>query len=162
MKSWTAAAAGAVLACACHSSSARPDPGDAGHDPGSTPDAGQPETTGPIDIDFPQPASGPRVGALPKLRNVIAVTDDDRVRVTFEPVDGAADYRIYTLPDAASVSVDATGFVTLANQTYRCSGDREAPSVPLDTADHPGSWVATRVAFNVEGFARTERDSTLG
>ncbi|MFL5405435.1 MAG: hypothetical protein ACJ79O_06210 [Myxococcales bacterium] len=93
---------------------------------------------------------------------MIAVTDDDRVRVTFEPVDGAADYRIYTLPDAASVSVDATGFVTLANQTYRCSGDREAPSVPLDTRDHPGSWVATRVAFEVEGFARTEGDATLG
>src|SRR3954471_16190315 len=70
MKSWTAAAAGAVLACACHSSSARPDPGAAGHDPGSTPAARQPETTGPIDIDLPQPASGPRVGALPKLRNV--------------------------------------------------------------------------------------------
>ena len=108
MKSWTAAAAGVVLACACHSSSARPDAGDAGHDPGSTPDAGQPETTGPIDIDFPQPPSGPRVGALPKLRNVIAVTDDDRVRVTFEPVDGAADYRIYTLPAAASVSAMVT------------------------------------------------------
>jgi hypothetical protein len=165
LKSWTAAAAGVALACACHTSSSRTgqQPGDAGgQQPGATPDAGQPTSVGPIDTEFPQPPTGPRVPLLPKLRNVIAVTDGDRVSVTFEPVDGAADYRIYPLPDAANVSVDDAGLVTIANQTYRCGGDREAPSAPLDTADHPGSWVATRVAFQVEGFARTVADATLG
>jgi hypothetical protein len=165
MKSWTAAAASVALACACHTSSSRTgqQPGDAGvQQPGTTPDAGQPTTSGQIDSEFPQPPAGPRVPLLPKLRNVIAVTDGDRVSVTFEPVDGAVDYRIYPLPDAVNVSVDDTGFVTIANQTYRCAGDREAPSAPLDTADHPGSWVATRVAFQVEGFTRTAAEATLG
>jgi len=155
MKSWAAAAAGIALVCACHSSSSRPERGNA-------PDAGEPSTSGPIDAEFPQPETGPRVPVLPKLRNVIAVTDGDRVSVTFEPVDGAADYRIYPLPSAANVSVDETGFVTIANQIYRCAGDREAPSAPLDSADHRGSWVATRVAFEVAGFSRTAADATLG
>jgi len=149
MSSRAAVAAGIAFVCACHSSTSRTDAGNA-------PDAGGPATSGPIEADFPH------VPLLPKLRNVIAVTDGDRVSVTFEPVDGAADYRIYPLPDATNVSVDGTGFVTVANQTYRCAGDREAPSAPLDTADHAGSWVATRVAFEVAGFSRTAADATLG
>jgi hypothetical protein len=165
VKSWTAAAVGVALACASHTSGSRTEqqPGDAGvRQPGTIPDGGQPVSTGQIDTEFPQPPTGPRVPLLPRLRNVIAVTDGDRVSVTFEPIDGAADYRIYPLPEAANVSVDDAGLVTLANHTYRCAGDREAPSAPLDTADHPGSWVATRVAFKVEGFARAAADATLG
>src|SRR5882762_7607332 len=147
MKSWIAAAVSVALACASHTSGSRTEqqPGDAGvQEPGTIPDGGQPLSTGQIDTGFPQPLLGLRVPLLPRLRNVIAVTDGDRVSVTFEPVDGAADYRIYPLPDAANVSVDDAGLVTIANHTYRCAGDREAPSAPLDTVDHSGSWVATR------------------
>src|SRR4051794_18455776 len=108
MKSWTAAAAGLALLSACQLSSARTEqrPSDAGSLPGSSPDAGQPETTGPIDADFPKPPSGPSVPLLPRLRNVVGVIDDDRVTVSFDPVDGAADYRIYPMPEAANISVD--------------------------------------------------------
>ena len=47
--------------------------------------------------------------ALPKLSRVAASAVDDNVNITFDPVDGARDYRVYTLPDDKGVSSDATG-----------------------------------------------------
>jgi hypothetical protein len=97
-----------------------------------------------------------------KLSNVAVDVDDDRVAVRFAPVDGAADYRIFPLPDGNNVSVDPTGMVTVKNQIYSCSGDRESPTAPLDGADHTGSWAATHVATPVEGYNRTASEATLG
>src|SRR5450432_3868763 len=46
---------------------------------------------------------------LPALTNVVAKTVDDDVSITFDPVDGARDYRVYALPDDKDVSTDGSG-----------------------------------------------------
>jgi hypothetical protein len=112
--------------------------------------------SGQVDASFPAPSTGPAVPALPKLLNVVAATDDDRVAVTFNPVAGAKDYRIYPLPAGNQISVDGTGFVTLTNATYRCAGDRFAVKAQLDdsSSDPNIGWTYTSVNQKVDGFQR--------
>jgi hypothetical protein len=135
----------ALVCAACLSSRAAPQP-----------------YAGPIDADFPHPDGGSGAPLVPKLSNVAVDVDDDRVAVRFDPVDAAADYRIFPLPDGNNVSVDPSGMVTVKNQIYACSGDRESPTVPLDSLDHTGSWAATHVATPVVGYSRTAAEATLG
>src|SRR5258708_2933113 len=74
----------------------------------------------------PPPPSNP-----PQLPNVQPVGGADTLTVTFDPVDGAKDYRIYLV-------ADSTGAGT-ANKPYRCGGNREAPPLPVDDEPLPPS-----------------------
>jgi hypothetical protein len=88
--------------------------------------------------------------------------------VSFQPVAGAKDYRIFPLPAAADVLVDGTGFVTVRNATYRCAGDRLAVRAALDQgAGDQGNgvnngWTSTFVDHDVQGVVRAQADATLG
>ncbi len=125
--------------------------------------SGHPGVIGQVDGTFPQPPAGPGVPLVAKLQRVDAVVDDDRVAVTFQPIAGAKDYRIYPLPAAADISVDGSGFVTLHNATYRCAGDRFAVKAQLDPPQGTDlGWTYTAVAAVVDGFRRAQADSHLG
>jgi hypothetical protein len=99
--------------------------------------------------------------ALPALEGVKAVVRGNGMRVTFEPIAGAVDYRIYALPSAADVSTDPDGSVHVTNATYRCAGDREAPYIELNGAG-PQGWVSSWTEGDVLGFTRAEASAELG
>lgn len=104
-----------------------------------------------------------KLPALPNLTHVFAVLNDDSTAITFDPVDGALDYRVYELPADGDITVSGKSF-TVKNGTYRCSGDREsAPAQADDAAAIPGIAVHTQVDNQtVGGFKRTLADATLG
>jgi hypothetical protein len=121
------------------------------------------------------PAVGPSVGqidggvatklpSLPPLTNVVGVLNDDSVSITFDPVDGALDYRVYPLPSDGDISVASDGHVVVHNGTYRCSGDRESPAPYIDSAAMVGGdAIHTQVNQQmVGGYLRTMADATLG
>ena len=96
-------------------------------------------------VDGGRPAMGPMVGqidggvqtSLPQvasMTNVIATLNDDSVSITFDPVEGALDYRVYPLPSDGDITVASDGHVVVHNGTYRCAGDREGPAPYLDSA----------------------------
>jgi hypothetical protein len=104
-------------------------------------------------------------GPLPTYRgsgdigNVIATMHGDTAYVTFDPIAGAKDYRVYPAP----VGMDVDAGTPIPNAIYRCAGDREAPVVPTDAeAQVPGGAVHTWVNSSVQGFTRTTADATLG
>ena len=106
------------------------------------------------------PTCQPPDGGLPLLTNLTTVVHGDSVRISFDDVDGAKDYRVYLLPDPASV---LNGGTAIKNAIYRCAGDREAFPVPTDNEPQVKSGaVTTYVNHDVEGFARTTADATLG
>jgi hypothetical protein len=100
---------------------------------------------------------------LPGLTNVVATEDDDSAEVTFEPVTGALDYRIYPLPADGDITVNADGSVVVKNAIYRCAGNREVPAPNVEDASSPGSWVTTKVDQEIVGGSlRTLAGATLG
>jgi hypothetical protein len=102
--------------------------------------------------------------ALPKMANVKATAFDDSVEITFEPVDGARDYRVYALPADADVSSDTAGHVTVKNAIYRCSGDRQAPKT-VEDAEPPVQGLNIRTLVDgqdVDGIKRAAADASLG
>jgi hypothetical protein len=101
---------------------------------------------------------------LPKFGKVTATAVDDNVNISFDPVDGARDYRVYALPDDKDVSSDASGHVTVKNAIYRCAGDRQAPSTNVDGAKPvQGNNITTLVdGQKVDGYTRTLPEATLG
>jgi len=95
--------------------------------------------------------------ALP-LANVQGMVDGSGVRISFDPLAGARDYRVYALPKAEDVVGD-----TVKGATYRCAGNHAVPFPAEDDGklpENPG--VRTRVASLVQGFLRSEADATLG
>jgi hypothetical protein len=100
----------------------------------------------------------PNPNDIPALTNVHAQVKADNVTVTFDPVDGARDYRIFVVPDGTD-----GGTPVPTDKTYRCAGDREAPAVPLDgDTSVPSGAMATWVNSSTSGYARTTADATLG
>jgi len=102
--------------------------------------------------------------ALPAVNNVVARLDDDSTSITFDPVDGALDYRVYVLPADGDISTKADGHIEIKNGTYRCSGDRET-AVPTVDAEDPIKSDAQHTQVDnqmVGGFNRTLADATLG
>ncbi|HEX4384528.1 MAG TPA: hypothetical protein VH083_16315 [Myxococcales bacterium] len=95
---------------------------------------------------------------LPAMTNVQSAVRVDNVSVSFDPVDGAVDYRIYPVPTGAVASIPTT------NVVYRCAGQREAFPVALDSEKDFNSAFAvhSRVNSAVMGFTRTTADATLG
>ena len=79
-----------------------------------------------------------RVDALPTLpgmSNVQVIPGDHQMTITFDPVEGARDYRVYAVPAAGDVLVDAndpTRLVGIRNATYRCAGTHESPAIGID------------------------------
>src|SRR5262245_408097 len=77
----------------------------------------------PHDMTVGQVDGGiPGVADLPPLTNVVGTLREDSVGIDFHPVDGAKDYRVYELPAADAVAVNADGSVTIRNALYRCAG----------------------------------------
>ena len=106
------------------------------------------------------PQDRPPLGPVPELLNVQAPVRGAGVTITFDPVDGAQDYRVYLSPSASDV-ID--GGTAIRNAIYRCAGDREAPRAPTDGEPQlPGGAIQTFVNHDVEGFSRTTNDATLG
>jgi hypothetical protein len=105
-----------------------------------------------------------KLPSLPALNNVLAEQGDDSVAITFDPVDGALDYRVYPLPADGDISAASDGSVIVHNATYRCSGDREAPPTMVDSGDDIASdAIRTQVDQQmVGGYTRTLADATLG
>jgi hypothetical protein len=75
--------------------------------------------------------------ALPGMSNVNVVPGDHYVTVTFDPVEGAKDYRIYALPADGDVLVDGGKLTGIRNATYRCAGTHEAADIAKDGSLDP-------------------------
>lgn len=100
---------------------------------------------------------------LPFLTNVIALQGDDGASITFDPIDGALDYRVYALPSDDDISVASSGAVVVHNGTYRCAGNREAAPTYIDDAPMPPSAaIHAQVNQTVGGYKRTLDNATLG
>jgi hypothetical protein len=125
--------------------------------PGMFPDAGMPVVGQITGVQTKLPA-------LPPMTNVFAQLDDDSVSITFDPVEGAADYRVYPLPSDGDINVTPDGHVVVHNALYHCSGDRETPTPTVDNgAQSMGSFVHTQVDQQmVGGYLRTLAGATLG
>jgi hypothetical protein len=98
------------------------------------------------------------------LTNLVGTVMDDSVSLTFDPVDGAADYRVYPLPADADIDIK-TDPPTIKNATYRCAGTMEKSSVSSDDGKtHPpaNNIVQTLVTSAVSGYTRTMDEATLG
>lgn len=105
---------------------------------------------------------------LPPLENVRVRIDGDAANFSFDPVDGAVDYRVYPLPDDEDVTLGPDGTVTVIDATYRCAGRREALYMLQDTLNPEPGWNdagaggTTVLDRDVEGFVRSEDDAVLG
>ncbi len=105
-----------------------------------------------------------KLPALPPLNNVFAELNDDSAKITFDPVDGALDYRVYELPADSDIDIRSSGQIVVKNGTYRCAGNRETPPTQMDSApDIQSDAVRTQVDNQKVGnYLRTLADSTLG
>jgi hypothetical protein len=101
---------------------------------------------------------------LPELGNVSATVEGDGVRITFDPVDGALDYRVYPLPADGDISPQSDGTIVVKNAVYRCAGAREDLYMVHDgSVNDNAAGGATVVTGTVDGYSRSESaDSTLG
>jgi hypothetical protein len=104
-----------------------------------------------------------KLPSLPAMTNVQAVLNDDSASITFDPFDGAVDYRVYPLPTDDDITVTGNQ-VVVKNGIYRCAGQRE--SAPAQVDDGPaisGITVHTQVDNQtVGGYTRTLAEATLG
>jgi hypothetical protein len=105
-----------------------------------------------------------KLSLLPQLTNVVATLEDDSAEITFDPFDGALDYRVYPLPNDNDISTTSDGHVVIQNAIYRCAGTRETPAPTVDNGTAvPGSAIHTQVdQQSVGGFTRTLAGATLG
>ncbi|MDF3068178.1 MAG: hypothetical protein K0R38_3779 [Polyangiaceae bacterium] len=111
-------------------------------------------------LDDPPPTKLP---ALPPLENVVALQGDDSASITFDPIDGAVDYRVYVLPADGDITVNGAE-VVIKDGTYRCAGTREAPPPTIDGEPTlGGAAINTRVdGVEVAQYKRTLPEATLG
>ncbi len=124
-------------------------------------DAGGDDDGGDDGIDTSLPT-------LPELTNVRVRVVGDAANITFDPVDGAIDYRVYPLPPDDDIDVGEDGTVVVDRALYRCAGQREALYMLRDTVNPDPGWNdnaaggTTIVARDVLGFVRSEADAELG
>lgn len=107
-----------------------------------TPDYASPESRDPVGFGSVPP--------LPPILNPQLTVRGDTALVTFEPVAGARDYRIYPMPTEDIIDVDGEGRLSITNAVYRCSGDRPMASRP------------TRMTGQVEWYNRSSSEAVLG
>jgi hypothetical protein len=161
---WKAAALalGTLLIVACRGNAVDVG-GTAGSGPGNGGGAGGPPmgvmTPGgdcPADLGFPGAAT---------LTNLVGEVLGANVRLTFDQPAGAADYRVYVLPQQGDVSGS-----TNKNAVYRCAGEYEVPFIPQDLPTDgqgnvnlpQGSAYGSQVNSVVVGYPRTTSEATLG
>jgi hypothetical protein len=108
---------------------------------------------------------------LPLMSHVVADVHGNSATISFDPVPGAVDYRVYVLPQKSDIRLASDGSLDgVNNATYRCAGFRAAPTVPVDQDQGPASnpvpnWIATSTCVdqeNVQGFERTTANDTIG
>ena len=126
--------------------------GSAGGNDGGGGDAGDPADA------FVPPDFLPEAPPLEGLRTVV---DGDRVAITFDPVAGARDYRVYELPSEDALRVEADGRTVVTDGTYRCAGDREASRMELNGGS-AGGWMYGLTEGDVQGFERADAGKRLG
>jgi hypothetical protein len=98
------------------------------------------------------------LSAASALANVKGSVDGSNVRITFDPLGPARDYRVYALPKAGEAQGDA-----IQNAVYRCAGGYAVPFPALDDAEMPENpGIRTRVASMVHGYERSLEEATLG
>jgi hypothetical protein len=109
---------------------------------------------------------GPGAGGLPELPridNLRVIQRGDTTIVEFEPVAGARDYRIYTLPKPEDVLVGANGELAVRNAIYRCGGDRPFQARKDDEAFlYEASFTGGANGNLIHDFVRSEADKVLG
>ena len=112
----------------------------------------------------PDPSVDTDLPPVPRMVNVKATATGDSVKITFDPIDGAVDYRVYVLPADDDISVGSNGLVTVENALYRCSGNRMAPAVTMDSEDPEQGEAITTLVDNqdVLGYTRSLEEATLG
>jgi hypothetical protein len=76
---------------------------------------------------------------LPPMTNVAATEREDSVGIDFDPVDNAADYRVYPLPADGDVTVNADGSLIVRNAVYRCAGLRQTFDLPNGVTNPTGT-----------------------
>lgn len=143
------------------------DPGSTGGGPGPVPGGGQdagsllPVTVGEVDPNAP-PDSG--LPPLPRLTSVRAGAVGDSVSISFDPVEGAVDYRVYELPSPDVISTGSDGSISVEGAVFRCAGQRQAPRVPMDAEPQLPSGALRTLVDNqdVKGYTRTLAEATLG
>lgn len=88
---------------------------------------GNPSSTQPVVVDPPAKLSG-----LVGLTGLSVEAHSDGANITFDGVDGAADYRIYALPAESDVQLLNDGTLSIPNAVYRCAGQRPGNTVRVD------------------------------
>lgn len=96
---------------------------------------------------------------LPRIENLSPIVRGDTATISFEPVLGALDYRIYPLPADDDVLVGADGEVVVKNAIYRCSGAQPRKDRREDEFKNLFPY---SLSGNVNGYVRTEAESVLG
>ncbi|MGH9822301.1 MAG: fibronectin type III domain-containing protein [Blastocatellia bacterium] len=77
------------------------------------------------------PAGG--LPALPSMANVHAEVSGQTVSITFDPFDGAKDYRAYLLPANSDIILNIDGTLAgVRNALYRCAGLRAVGPINVD------------------------------
>jgi hypothetical protein len=125
-------------------------------------DAAVPVGGGPVEVVPGVATVLPALGT--GLTNIVGTVMDDSVAITFDPVDGALDYRVYPLPADADIDTKSDPPV-IHNATYRCAGTMEKSSVSSDDGKtHPpaNNIVQTLVTSAVLGYTRSMDEATLG
>jgi hypothetical protein len=176
--------AGAFLAVACSSTATTTSfaPGDAGPGDSSARDAGSPSrdaasvptggdaggttppdgggpggtTVGQVDGGVPDSGLPP----LPPLTNVVGTVREDSVGIDFDPVDGAVDYRVYTLPSPGDIAANADGSLTIRNAVYRCAGLRQTYDLENNLNQGQAGLFLENAPWNWK--AQVSSDPTLG
>ncbi len=102
------------------------------------------------------------VPELPAIQNVRVTTHGDTAVLDFEPVAGAADYRIYPEPASeAEWLIGGSGEVGVKNGIYRCAGDRVFQPREADVANNFDCSLAG-CDNGRHDYVRTKEESTLG
>lgn len=96
---------------------------------------------------------------LPELPAVRGIVRGSGVALSFEPVDGARDYRVYELPLGDAIVDDGSG-LHVQDALYRCAGDR--PAIDLPYVQNGNLTVGVDLDGDVDGYVRSEAESTLG
>jgi hypothetical protein len=97
---------------------------------------------------------------LPVVQNLKIKMLGTTAVVSFEPVPGARDYRIYPLPDPADVLLGEDGEVVIPGAIYRCAGDRPATRRADDQNAHYDASLTTEE--RIHGYVRPEGSELLG